>query len=470
MTMTNFSIWFEHDILKQILAVWQKTKQEAYLVGGAVRDGLLGQLAPDADLDLLVPRDALSVSRQLADALDAAFYPVDAERGVGRVVFADRRYLDIAEFRAPTLAADLRDRDFTINAIALKLDVISPQLIDVVGGMDDLRAKIIRVASDEAIQNDPIRAVRAIRLAQTLGFKIEPHTGAKLPAAVAGLKRISAERLRDELLKCWHAPTPGTATDMLREYGLLAEILPEVLPMVGVQQSPPHHLSVWEHSLRVMDNCRHLPLDMPDLGEFQAALDTYFQTKLPGVLTRANLMPLAALLHDAGKPHTKSVDADGRIRFFNHERVSAEIADTVLRRLRFSDAARKFVMTVVRHHMRPILLANEPVVSKRAIYRFSVAAGDAAPAVAIFSLCDYRAIAAQWQGDEQFLRAVAVAQRILARYFSPKPPRLLSGAEIIAALGISEGREVGEWLRRLDEAQAIGELSTKEEALAFLRR
>ncbi len=460
-----------HDLLKKIITVWQQTGQEAYLVGGAVRDALLGRLARNSDLDLLVPRDALTVSRRLANALGAAFYPVDPVRGVGRVVFPDRRYLDIADFRAPTLEGDLRDRDFTINAIAFNLNPNRPQLIDPTGGQADLQAKIIRVTGSEAIRNDPLRAVRGVRLAQTLGFQIEPDTGAKISAAAAGLKRISAERLRDELLKCWRAPAPGAATDMLREYGLLAEILPEVLPMVGVAQSPPHHLPVWEHSLRVMDNCRSLAAAGAAAWDaFQPQLDAYFQTELPGVLTRAELMPVAALLHDAGKPHTRSVDADGRIRFFNHERVSAEIAGTVLRRLRFSDAARKFVMTVVRHHMRPLLLANESAVSARAIHRFLVAAGDAAPAIAVFSLCDYRATVQQAQPDERLSRGMAVVQRILARYFSPKPPRLLSGAEVIAALGISEGREVGEWLRRLDEAQAVGEISTKADALAFLRR
>ncbi len=467
---TDFSIWFDHDILKRIISVWQASGQEAYLVGGAVRDGLLGRLTPAADLDLLVARDALAVSRRLADALGTAFYPVDPVRGVGRVVFADRRYLDIADFRADTLAGDLRDRDFTINAIALKLDPSNSQLIDPTDGQADLRAKIIRVASNSAIQNDPLRAVRGVRLAQTLGFQIDAATGARISAGAAGLTRISAERLRDELLKCWRAPSPGAATDMLRGYGLLTEILPEVLSMVGVKQSLPHRLPVWEHSLRVMDNCRELTaLKLPELSEFQPELTAYFQTELPGMLSRAELMPLAALLHDAGKPQTKSMEDNGRIRFLGHEKVSADIADAVLRRFHFSDAARKFVVAVVRHHMRPLLLANEPAVSARAVHRFLIAVGDAAPAVALFALCDYRAMVPNGR-DERFLRGLTVVQRVLARYFAPAPPRLLSGADVIAALGISEGREVGEWLRRLNEAQAVGEISTRAEALAFLQR
>ncbi len=460
---------FDHDLLEKIISVWRAQGQEAYLVGGAVRDALLGRLAFDADLDLLVPRDALTVARRLADALGAAFYPVDAVRGVGRVVFADRRYLDIADFRAPTLAEDLRDRDFTINAIALNLNDFS--LVDPTGGQEDLRRRIVRVASDLAIQNDPLRAVRGVRLAQTLDFQIEAETGALISAGAAELHRVSAERMRDELQKLLGAPSPAAAMEMLRHYGLLAEILPETPAMVGVRQSPPHHLPVWEHSLRVMDNWRAIAaLDVPELAEFQPRLTEYFQAELPGVLTRAALMPWVALLHDAGKPQTQSVDDKGRIRFFGHEKVSAKLAGTVMHRFRFSERATKFVAGTVRHHMRPLLLANEPAVSARAIHRLLAAAGDTVPAVAVFSLCDHRATYPARQGEAQFSRLLAVVRRLLAAYFAPKPARLLSGAEVMAALGVSESPKIGEWLRRLDEAQAVGEITTKDEALAFLKK
>lgn len=438
-------------------------------MGGALRDALLGRLAFNADLDLLVPRDALAVARRLADILGAMFYPVDAVRGVGRVIFADRRYLDITDFRAPTLAGDLRDRDFTINAIALNLHDFS--LIDPTGGQKDLHEKIIRVASDLAIQNDPLRALRGIRLAQTLGFQIEGETGRRISAGVAGLNRISAERMRDELQKLLRAPSLAVAMDMLRHYGVLAEILPETLAMVGVAQSPPHHLPVWEHSLQTMDNWQAIAsLDVPELAEFQPRLTEYFQAELPGVLTRAVLMPWIGLLHDAGKPQTQSVDDGGRIRFFGHEKVSAKLAKTVMRRFHFSERATKFVVRAVRHHMRPLLLANESTVSARAIHRLLVAAGDTVPAVAVFALCDHRATYPPGQGAAQRSRLLAVIRRLLAAYFAPKPARLLSGAEVMAALGVPESPKIGEWLRRLDEAQAVGEITTKEEALAFLKK
>lgn len=462
---------FQHDLLDKIVPIWREWHQNAYLVGGAVRDALLGRLSFNADLDLLVPRDALSVSRRLADALGAAYYPVDPLRGVGRVVFADGRHLDIADFRASTLEGDLRDRDFTINAIALNLSNFS--LIDPLKGQSDLQKKCVRVTTDTAIQNDPLRAVRGIRMAMALNFSINDETRKLISASATGLKHISPERLRDELLKLWSTPQPGAATEMLREFGLLAEILPELLPMLGVAQSPPHHLSVWEHSLKAMDRWAKLQ-DLTDarfavFTEFLPDLRTYFQQNLAGNISRGQLMTLIALLHDAGKPETKSVDVDGRIRFFGHEKMSANIAASLLSRFHFSDAARKFVMATVQHHMRPMLLSQQKSVSARAVHRFLVATGDTAPAVILFSLIDHLAIFAEGEGDERRDSLLGVLEKLLTGYFSPKPKRLLTGTEIISALKIEPGPKVGEALRQLAEAQAIGEIATKAEAFDFLK-
>ncbi len=469
--MTKVSNYFEHDLLDKIIPLWKKQEQKAYLVGGAVRDGLLQRLNFASDLDLLVPQNALNVSRKLADALDAAYYPVDPIRGVGRVVFADGRHLDVANFRAPTLDGDLLDRDFTINAIALDLNDFS--LIDPLNGQADLRARRVRVVTDKSIQNDPIRALRGVRMAMALNFEIDDETQKLITANVSGLKQISPERLRDEILKLLAIPHPGTATETLRKFGLLSEILPEVLPMVGVEQSPPHHLSVWEHTLLAMDTWANFGnLDATPfsaLTKFLPDLRAYFRQNLAGNISRETLMIWIALLHDAGKAETKSVEADGRIRFFGHERVSSEIASALFSRLHFSDAARKFVTETVRHHMRPMLLAQQKSVSERAIHRFLIATGDTAPAVAIFSLIDHLAIFEKEQGDERWNSLLGVVQRLLAGYFSPKPKPLLTGAEVISILNIDPGPKVGAILRRLAEAQAVGEISTKEEARAFLK-
>ncbi|MFQ5577570.1 MAG: HD domain-containing protein, partial [Anaerolineae bacterium] len=391
----DFSIWFEHPLLRQVADIWQRQGQEAYLVGGGVRDGLLGRFDVEADLDLLVPRNALEAARHLADALRAAYYPLDPRRDVGRVVLPDHRYLDIAAYRGDTLPEDLQDRDFTINAMIIRLDAGAPCLLDPLDGQADLRRGIIRVASGKAITNDPLRTVRAVRLAARLGFTIEPDTRRRIEKGAAGLKAVSGERLRDEMLKLLATDQPGTAVAMLGQLKILPHLLPEALAMAGVEQSPPHHLPVFEHTLLAMDSWSGLAtLDDPRLAALtplKAELQAYLQTELAGNVSRAALMPLVLLLHDTGKPQTFSRGSDGRIHFWRHPQVGADIARQVMDRWHFSGQATRFVTTAVRHHMRPLLLSHQPRASRRAIHRLLEAAGDAAPALALLSLMDHLA-------------------------------------------------------------------------------
>ncbi len=469
----RFNLWFQHNLLKQVLAVWPAGWGAVYLVGGAVRDGLLGALAPEADLDLLVPRHALKIARQLADTLGAACFPLDAGRDVGRVIFPDRRYLDIASFRGDTLSADLSARDFTINAMALRLDADNPQLIDPTHGYDDLDTRLIRVASETAINNDPLRILRGVRLAAALDFTIDPQTQRRMRAAAPGLARVSPERVRDELLKLLQGSRPGGAINQLRRPGALACILPEAVAMEGVAQSAPHYRPVFEHTMTVLNGWAAIfPFDTPDLAPLAPVLEllrVYFAEELAGNLKRSALMPMIALLHDIGKPATARQGSDGRIRFWRHPQEGAATAQQIMERLHFSVQAIRFVKTAVLHHMRPLLLVNQPVVSKRAIHRFLRDTGNAAPAIAVFSLIDHLGIYPPGEGDAVWTRLLQVVLRICRAYFNPGPVPLLTGTEVMAHLDLSPGPQIGRLLARLNEAQAIGQVSTPAEAIAFLQ-
>jgi poly(A) polymerase len=468
----NLRQWFENELLRQITLLLQHHPDKVYLVGGAVRDGLLGKLDIVADLDLVVPREALSLARTLADQLKAAYYPVDPEREVGRIVLPDQTHIDIAIYRGATLFEDLSLRDFTINAIALKLDMDAPKIIDPLFGQADLRQKIIRATSEAALQADPLRAIRAVRLAAQFDFTITPETQAWVSKQASNLKGVSVERLRDEVLKLLQVDQPGSAVAQLNSLGLLSHIIPEVIAMVDVAQSPPHHLPVFEHTLAVMDWTRLITWDnarLAFLHPIKADLQVYFQTELPGNISRAALMPLAALLHDIGKPQTFTQGSDGRIRFWNHPQKGADIATQVMTRWHFSVQATRFVTTIVRHHMRPLLLAHEHIVSKRAIHRFLLVTADAAPAIAILSLFDHLGMFASDEGQTEWQRLTEVVLNLCQAYFSPKPPPLLTGQEVMNHLQLTSGPLVGHILRELKEAQAIGQITTKEEALAFAR-
>jgi len=223
----------------------------------------------------------------------------------------------------------------------------------------------------------------------------------------------------------------------------------------------------------VMDNWAALSrLDDPRLESLtpvKSQLEAYFQRQLTGNLSRASLMPLVALLHDVGKPATFKRGGDNRIRFWRHPQVGADIARGILNRWRFSGQATRFVTTIVNSHMRPLLLAHQGSASKRAVHRFLEATDEAAPAVAIFSLMDHLAIYKSDEGQLEWERLLNVVLQICRTYFAPKLPTLLTGKDIIQQLNIPPGPEVGRLLKEVKEAQAVGEVITREEALAFIR-
>ena len=463
--------WFQDDLLKRIVHLFQERQAEVYLVGGAVRDGLLGCLNAKADIDLVIPTDALNVARMLADRLHAAYYPIDPERGVGRVVMPERRSIDLAAYRGNTLDEDLALRDFTINAMVLRLDQKTPILLDPLNGQVDLAQQKIKAVGPRSISDDPLRAVRAVRLAAQLDFEIEPDTENLIRSGAPGLKQVSPERMRDELFKLMQVTQPGRAVARLYELGLLAYILPEALAMVGVEQSPPHTRSVFEHTLAVMDQCELLDLDdhkIAFLAPFKNLLLAYLDAELAGGVRRRTLISLIALLHDIGKPATFQRGSDDRIRFWNHAKVGAEMTQAILTRWRVSSQVMGFVTTAVEQHLRPLLLASQNSAGKRAIHRFLVATEETAPAVALLALVDHLGTYSHYQDNAAWQALTDVVFKICQAYFTPKPSPLLTGTEVMAYLQIPAGPIIGQALAALREAQAADEVATVDEAKAFI--
>lgn len=465
-----------------------------WVVGGAVRDALLNRRI--RDLDFAVQGEALNMARAVANALAGAYYPLDPDRDVGRVILKRQDgdlTLDFAQLRGPSLEADLAARDFTINAMAVTLH--DPQtLIDPLGGLTDVRAKLIRACSPTAIADDAVRGVRAIRLAAQLDFRLDKDTRSLVRANAGALVTVSAERVRDEFVRCINGPRPSAALRALDLLGLLNHIISELAPLKGVTQSSPHRLDVWEHTLAVVTRLDEvlrllgpvhdvdaasdliLGLISVQLGRYRHALTDHLRAPLtPERNARAALM-LAALLHDAGKPATRTVDPDGRIRFLTHETVGADLAEAWLTELRLSGDEVKRIRTIIANHMRPRQLSSQKDVSPRAIYRFFRDTGAAGVDIVLLSLADFLGKhGGEPPPQDEWAQHVAVCAQLLEAYFEKReervsPPALVTGHDLMTALSLAPGPRLGQLLEAVREAQVAGEVMDRAGALEFARR
>ncbi len=470
-------------------------EQPIYLVGGAVRDLLLEQ--PVHDFDFILPGETLRRSRLLADRLGAAYYPLDAARNTARVVLVNedgtRDVLDFAALRAPDLEGDLRDRDFSINAMAVNLRD-PDKLLDPLGGAADLRAKRLRACSSAAMRNDPVRVLRAIRLAAALDLHIETGTRQWMREAVPGLTGISAERQRDELMKILNGPRPHAALRALDLLGALPYTLPELESLKGVDQSAPHTKDVWEHTLdtlralaRVLDILTRHPA--PDeggslllgelslhLGRYRRQVREHLADEFVPDRPARGLLFFAALYHDVAKPQTRSVDVNsGRVRFLGHDTQGAGVAASRARHLRLSNEEITRIRRIVQHHMRPILLANENrKPSKRAVYRFFRDSGAAGVDICLLSLADVAAAYGPALPAERWHRQVEVVRRLLEAWWEQphsavSPPALINGKDLIE-LGMRPGPMIGEILNAVRLAQVDGQVRSRSDALKFARK
>ncbi|MCA9920785.1 MAG: HD domain-containing protein, partial [Anaerolineales bacterium] len=344
----------------------QQYPQPMYLVGGAVRDLLLGRVAHD--LDFVVPDGAIRLAFQVADQFGVPAYALDRERDTGRVVLqAEQTTFDFARFRGEDLEADLRARDFTINAMALPVgDVSTANLIDPCDGQTDLAERQICLTHADALQDDPVRALRAVRLAAELDFTLSAETETAVQEAASLLHLVSHERIRDELLRLMQTAVPDAAVAAMHRLGLLTAVLPEVAELADVEQSPPHFEPVLAHTLHVVAWLVKLEAVLfaekeaadPALHAVRTALFPWFESLkahfvrvVDGVNVLA-LLRLAGLFHDVGKKSSQVMEANGRIRFIGHEKVSAEETAHRLRVLCMSNHTIDHVQRIVRHHMR----------------------------------------------------------------------------------------------------------------------
>jgi tRNA nucleotidyltransferase/poly(A) polymerase len=471
---------------------------ELYLVGGAVRDAMLGRVA--LDLDFAVPSDGIRLARKVADALHGDVFPLDDTRDTGRVILTLenglREKMDFATYRGETIEEDLRCRDFTINAMAV--DMRSMTLLDPLGGAADLRSKKLRACMESSMQDDPVRILRGIRLAAALGFKVDIATRKAMKSAATLLANISPERVRDELFHILEGPQASTSIRALDMLGVIGHVLPEITALKGIKQPDPHIHDVWEHTLQVLSALDEIlatlstgyePESTGDLltglltirlGRYREQYAEHFSRRMNADRSMRGLLFFTALYHDVAKPRNRTTDENGRVRFWGHDQDGAEMAVERARALSLSNDEIQRMSLIIKNHMRIHFHTSRKVgegkdPSRRAIYRFFKENGDAGPDLVLLALADLRGTHGHELRQETWAAALEVCRIFLENYWEHpqetiSPPILLDGNDLMRELGIPPGPRLGEMLDAIREGQATGKIATREQAVEFGRR
>ncbi len=473
----NLSSLKKNKILKIILNLSRKRHISVYLVGGCIRDCLLRR-EPVLDFDFAVNSHSLQFAKALSKKLNSAFVLLDEPHGCARVVVRDKDELinlDFSDFRAASIEEDLGKRDFSINALAIKLDDIflrnnrvAGSIIDPYHGKADLRKKIVRFLGSDTFNDDPLRMLRAFSISGRLNFKIDGETLEKIRKEARKINSVSAERVREELFKLFSLAHCYPYFILLARSSLLEKIIPEIKLMNKLKQGAYHHLDVWKHTLETLKQLEAIVASLKN-----QKLEAYLRQELSGFHKRLALLKLAAILHDIGKPATFS-RVGKKIHFYGHERLGTKMAEAVAGRLRLSTKEIKSLKTIIYWHLRPGHMADLEDLSQRAIFRYFRDCQEEAVSIALLSLADQRATRGRLQDDTQRARHEKLVRFLIKNYFSgleeKKQAPLADGNEVMNSLNLSPGPIIGKILNELREAQAEGTIKTKLQAIAWAKR
>lgn len=418
----------------------------AAIVGGAVRDALLGRPVRDLDAVTAATPDEVRAACEEAPWC-ARVYAVGERYGTLGVVLADGSVVEVSQLRGADFAADAGRRDFTVNAIAAGWPGLA--LLDPIAGIADLDARVLRAPGDpeERFAEDPLRVLRAARFVSELGFALDAATQAAATETAPALARVATERVRDELTALLLGEHVGEGLRVALHTGALAAVLPEVAALDGVTQPTFHDLDVFAHTLQTVENA-------PPRPELR----------------------WAALLHDIGKAPCRTVEPDGRIRFFRHAKVGAQMTGAICERLRFSKAMTRSVVHLVAEHMRLGDLAiDNPRAVDRAVRRLDLWASGAPEAVRLvtaedaveLTMADFAATAHRAEAAAVRSRLESAVRSSRERGTRTRPGSVLGGKELMRELGLPEGPLVGRAQRAIEDAVSRGELRADDRAGAL---
>jgi len=454
------------------------TSQKIYIVGGTVRDLLIGK-QDIKDIDLVMPSGSEHIARTFAAKINGSFFFLDEDRKITRVVKRTNGefiQFDFTNFEGPDLTADLTRRDFTVNAMALDLREFMRSnsldgLIDLFNGKQDVKNKLIRVVKAEVLDEDPLRLLRAVRFGATLGFAIESATVELIRNRSRLITKPTPERLRDELFLILTERNAENHLHLMDSLGILSPLLPELEPLRGFAPGRYHVHDVLTHSIKTAGYLDSVLDDLPKMSpEHADSVLAHLEKSFEHLVPRKAALRFACLLHDTAKPETFT-NAGGHIKFHGHDNLGAEKAALVCRRFRLSRDTEKTVTTVIKQHMRLFNLSTPGGPSKNAMYRYCRDLGDALPEGLILAQADARATS-EIMLKEKFTDTEKPMAVVLDYYYSKflkvEARPFVTGQDLIDR-GLEPGPHFRVILEEIKERQAEGALKDREEALAYLK-
>jgi len=438
----------------------------AYLVGGSIRDLLLGRSPIDYDIAVLgnPEKFAKKIAAKISGHIVRLGKPGQA---IIRVV-SDNKIFDISSVNGATIEDDLSKRDFTINAIACSLS--SKKIIDCLGGIDDIAANKIRMVSRKAFRKDPIRLIRAYRMGASLNFEIEPHTSSAIKNDANLIQDSAGERIRTELFKIFNTSKSHRYISQMANTGLLFSVFPELNELKGCPQNIYHSYDVFEHTMKAF---YHLEALLNDCGKAMPAISD------PNILNvghQAAWLKCAILLHDIGKPHVKTVDSKNNIHFYGHGQKSADMAKAITTRLKFSNRERLYIDHIIRNHIRPLFLFTayqKKTLTNKGIIRFFNKCGDNTPALLLHAIAD---IQGKWnKGNARDKDFISFAKKMIQDYISvfkpeKKLPPLLTGYDLMTEFGLTPSPLFKKILNNVEEARLCKTIKSRQDALILAKK
>ncbi|NPA40993.1 MAG: CCA tRNA nucleotidyltransferase [Aquificae bacterium] len=484
----NFYLSYFDDIAKVL-----PREDYCFIVGGWVRDRILGEpVGYNIDVDFLVTCDPEKVARDFAQRVGGHFF-VFEKKGfiIKRPVVASvvlhlppyRYRFDFSQVKGKDLEKaieeDLKDRDFTANAIAVNLDDVlsigAKQTIvfDPTGGIKDLEQGLLRPVSLENLKKDPVRILRGFRISIEKDLTLTEDFFEFLEKNKKLILKAPPERITHELFKIMKHPKGSRVIRKLYEVGLLEVIIPEFAKLREVKDQGEHHIyPLDEHTLKILEFVEEVIEERTKYLSLELLRD-FGCKRFLGEFTDVELLKWGALLHDIGKPDTFEIK-EGKVTFYNHDKVGEEIVKRIGDRLRWGEQATKFIAKLVRYHLRPFYLRESFLrgeLKRRGMAKFWKECGDIAPHLFLLSIADAYASGDTEEEIKALLETISELESFKrSELTEEKVKPLLSGHEIMAILSISQGKMVGEIKRKLEEAQMEGTVRTREEAVEFVKK